>query len=284
MFWSDEVAGYVTKSASDVTGLSTGTPVITGTIDAASEALSVGVSQPGDLMLMYGSSIFTIVVSSKRHYSQNLWYAPWLFKGEHAAMAGHPTAGTLTHWFRSELARELEPSIAHIELSKEAMTSPPGALGLLFLPYFSGAVSPFYNPHAKGAFFGLDLTHKRSDMIRSVFEGVAFATRAIFEAYRAADIPINKVYAVGGGTKNKVWSQATSDIANVNQIVKRISFGASYGNAYLAGRAIGDFPANIINLWNPDENSITANQTFKETYDEKYKKFIALYNITTKFQ
>lgn len=283
LLWSDEIAGYVTKSASDETGLSIGTPVITGTIDAASEALSVGVRQPGDLMMMYGSSIFTIVISSKRHYNQNLWYAPWLFKGEHSAMAGHPTAGTLSHWFRSELARELEPSLAHIVLSKEAMTSPPGALGLLFLPYFSGALSPFYNPNAKGAFFGLDLTHKRSDMIRSVFEGIAFATRAIFEAYCTANIPINQIHAVGGGTKNKVWSQATSDILNITQIVRRISFGASYGDAYLAGRAIGDFPANIIDLWNPVESSITANHTLKKTYDEKYKKFIELYNITAKF-
>ena len=78
----------MTTRAARATGLAAGTPVIAGTIDAASEALSVGVVRHGDMMVMYGSTIFTIMLSKGRIEDPRLWYAPWLFKGEHASMAG----------------------------------------------------------------------------------------------------------------------------------------------------------------------------------------------------
>lgn len=280
LLWSSEIAGHVSEEAAIETGLAAGTPVITGTIDAASEALSVGAMRPGDLMVMYGSSIFAILVSSERHRDHRIWYAPWLFEGEHAAMAGHPTAGTLTHWFRAEFARELEPATAIVTLAADAANSPPGASGLLFLPYLSGAVTPLYNPHAKGAFFGLDLTHKRADMMRAVLEGIGFATNAIIEAYRDTGLTINEIYAVGGGTKNRVWSQATSDISGITQKLRRFSFGASYGDAYLAGRAIGDLEANTIENWNPIENAIRPNTELTELYRDAYRRFMTLYKAT----
>ena len=280
LLWTTEIAGTVTPVAAAETGLAEGTPVIAGTIDAASEAISVGAMRPGDLMMMYGSSIFAILVAPSRHHDHRIWYAPWLFPGEHAAMAGHPTAGTLTHWFRSEFARELDPMTAMAVLAEEAIVSPPGAGGLLFLPYLSGAVTPLYNAKAKGAFFGLDLTHKRADMLRAVLEGIGFATNHIVEAYRNAGLALEHIYAVGGGTKNRVWSQATSDISGVTQTVRRFSFGASYGDAYLAGRAIGDIAPEAIETWNPTEREILPDAALAPLYREAYKRFRALYEVT----
>jgi len=66
LLWTTEIAGGVTKAAAEVTGLAVGTPVITGTIDAASEAISVGVLDPGDMLLMYGSTIFIIAPTAGR--------------------------------------------------------------------------------------------------------------------------------------------------------------------------------------------------------------------------
>ncbi len=60
--WTTEIAGAVTRPRAEQTGLAPGTPVIVGTIDAAAEAISVGVLDPGEMMLMYGSTIFTIRV------------------------------------------------------------------------------------------------------------------------------------------------------------------------------------------------------------------------------
>src|SRR5690606_16183542 len=153
LLWTTDIAGAVPGEAAAETGLAAGTPVTAGTIDAAAEALSVGVLSPGDMMVMYGSTIFTIMPTEGRIRDSRLWYAPWLFQGEHASMAGLATSGTLTHWFRDQFARELSPEAAFAALAEEAGGSPPGANGLVFLPYFSCERTPIHDPDAKGVIF-----------------------------------------------------------------------------------------------------------------------------------
>ncbi len=82
LMWSTEIAGRVTPAAAEATGLKAGTPVTAGTIDAAAEAVSVGVRGPGDMMLMYGSTIFIIMPTAGRLVDPRLWHAPWLLPGQ----------------------------------------------------------------------------------------------------------------------------------------------------------------------------------------------------------
>ena len=256
LLWTTDIAGHVTAKAARATGLAAGTPVIAGTIDAASEALSVGVVGTGDMMVMYGSTIFTIMLSKGRIEDARLWYAPWLFQGEHASMAGLATSGTLTHWFRDNAARELDPAQAFATLAREAEASPPGAKGLVVLPYFSGERTPIHDPQAKGVIFGLNLTHNRGDIYRALLEGIACGTNHIIETYRDIGQMPKKLLAVGGGTKNKVWSQATSDISGMTQTVCGKTIGACYGDAFLAALAVGDVRKKDILGWNPEERRI----------------------------
>ena len=276
LLWSNQIAGLVTPWAAAETGLAAGTPVTCGTIDAASEAVSVGVAGPGDMMMMYGSTIFIIEVTDRRLDDRRLWHAPWLYPGQHAAMAGLATSGTLTHWFRDQFARELPRETAFQTLTAEAEASPPGARGLLCLPYFSGERTPIHNPRAKGAFFGLDLTHGRGDIYRAVLEGIAAATRHITDTYAKAGSPPLRVLAVGGGTKNQPWMQATSDLTGLDQVVCRITTGAAFGNAFLAARAIG-VEAQISD-WNPVEQVVLASR--HPAYERQYPLFRALYEQT----
>ena len=106
LMWSTEIAGTITARAAAETGLAEGTPVTCGTIDAAAEAVSVGTAAPGDMMMMYGSTIFIIQITETRIRDSRLWYAPWLYPDRHASMAGLATSGTLTHWFRDQLGRD----------------------------------------------------------------------------------------------------------------------------------------------------------------------------------
>ena len=71
--------GEVSAKASKETGLAEGTIVSSGTIDAAAEALSVGVTGSGDMMMMYGSTMFFISITDSILSDSRLWYAPWLF-------------------------------------------------------------------------------------------------------------------------------------------------------------------------------------------------------------
>jgi xylulokinase len=253
LMWSSEIAGRVTAAAAAETGLAIGTPVTCGTIDAAAEAVSVGVAAPGEMMVMYGSTIFIIQVTGTPVRDARLWYAPWLFPGQHASMAGLATSGTLTHWFRDQLARDAD----FATLASEAAASPKGAKGLICLPYFSGERTPIHDPHAKGVFFGLDLTHTRADLYRAVLEGIAMGTAHVFETCAEVGAAPGRVLAVGGGTKNALWLQATSDIGGVVQHVCERTIGASYGDAFLAALAIGAVRPGDIRAWNPDASTVT---------------------------
>ncbi|MBC7739846.1 MAG: carbohydrate kinase, partial [Candidatus Saccharibacteria bacterium] len=276
LMWSSEIAGRVTAAAARETGLAEGTPVTCGTIDAAADAVSVGAVAPGDMMMMYGSTIFIIQITGERLDDGRLWHAPWLYPGQHAAMAGLATSGTLTHWFRDQFARDLPRETAFAVLTAEAMDSPAGAKGLLCLPYFSGERTPLHDPKARGAFFGLDLTHGRGDMYRAVLEGIASATRHIIETYaQAGAVPV-RVLAVGGGTKNLPWMQATSDLTGLDQMVCRVTTGAAFGDAFLAARAIGVVAE--MDQWNPVEEVVQAQA--HPAYARQYPLFRALYEQT----
>lgn len=278
--WTTDIAGTLTPAAAAETGLVAGTPVIVGTIDAAAEAVSTGVTEPGDLMLMYGSTMFMIMPTRTRLRDARLWYAPWLFRGQHAAMAGLSTSGTLTHWFRDQFARELDPETAIPTLAAEAAASPPGAKGLVLLPYFSGERTPIHDPLAKGTLIGLDLTHTRGDIYRALLEGIAYGTAHVIDTYDEAGAPPVRIFAVGGGTNNPVWSQAISDVAARAQLICEVTVGASYGDAFLAALAMGDAKRSDIGLWNPVERRVVPDPATANVYRRGYGVFKALYPAT----
>ncbi len=276
--WSTEIAGEVNDAAARETGLLVGTPVTVGTIDAVAEAVSVGVRSPGDMMMMYGSTIFITQLTERRVQDPRLWYAPWIQKGMHASMAGLATSGTLTHWFQENLSKDLPRETAFAQLAAEAAASPPGARGLIFLPYFSGERTPIHDPLAKGCLFGLNLTHARGDIYRALLEGIANATAHAIDAIREAGHGPQRVLAVGGGVKNSIWLQATSDICDMRQHVAEKTFGASYGNAFLAACAAGSAEMDDVERWNPVVQTVEPNP--QDVHRRQYRLFRDLYEKT----
>lgn len=272
-----DIAGVITREAAVATGLAAGTPVTVGTIDAAAEAFSVGVTAPGEMMLMYGSTIFTILLTEAPVFDARLWYAPWLRPGLHASQAGLATSGTLTQWFREHFARELPAETAMTRLAEEAAATPPGAAGLVVLPYFSGERTPIHDPQARGCVFGLDLTHTRGHLFRAVLEGIACSVRHALSAY--AEAP-RRVLVAGGGTRNPVWMQAVSDVCGLEQIVPRETIGASLGDAMLAALAVGDADPAALAAWNPARTCVTPRAELAALYGAQFSLYRRLYEQT----
>ena len=148
------------------------------------------------------------------------------------------------------------------------------------LPYFSGERTPIHDPHAKGVIFGLNLTHDRSDIYRALLEGIAYGTNHIVETYRDIGQMPRKLLAVGGGTRNKVWSQATSDISGMVQTVCEKTIGACYGDAFLAALAVGDVRKKDILAWNPEDRRIVPDRKNRAVYQRQYRVFKKLYRQT----
>lgn len=275
--WSDEVAGTVTAAAAAETGLRAGTPVAVGAVDALSEAISVGVTAPGELMVMYGSSTFFILVTERPYPDPRVWTTRGAFDGQFALAAGTATAGSLTAWFKDTL---LGGAADFPTLFTEAGRAPAGAGGLIALPYFSGERTPIQDPDARGVIAGLSLAHDRGQVFRSLLEGVAYGIRHNLEAFAAMGAPIRRVVAVGGGTQGGLWTQIVSDVSGVPQELTRPRHGAAFGDAFLAGLAAGVLRRDDLAAWVHHERTIAPDPALRAAYDEGFARYQALYRET----
>ncbi len=244
--WTDEIAGTVTAKAAEETGLAEGTPVVVGTADAAADAVGVGVFKPGDMLLMFGSSVYIIHVVPHLTTDKRYWAGPFLFENTYMVASGMSTTGTLTRWFRDKFAADLiarqenGDADAYALLADEISDIPPGSAGLVVLPYFSGERTPINDPLAKGMFFGLMLHHTRAHLYQACLEGVGYGVAQHFRGYEEIGMKTKKVVAVGGGIKNAKWMQIVSDIAGRELLLGGV-FGASFGDALLAALGVGCF-------------------------------------------
>jgi xylulokinase len=100
LVWPADVVGTMTPQAAVQTGIPVNTPIVAGTVDAYAEAFSVGVHNPGDLMLMYGSTMFLVQVLDKFHTNPALWTTTGVEPRTFARAAGTSTAGSLTQWLQ----------------------------------------------------------------------------------------------------------------------------------------------------------------------------------------
>ena len=278
--WSDEVAGRVNRAGAEETGLKVGTPVAVGAVDALSEGISVGVATPGDLMIMYGSTAFFILVLNAPVPDERMWTVGGAFSSQYNLAAGMATTGSLTRWFRDELAADLPEETAYQTLFDEAANVEPGANGLIVLPYFSGERTPINDPKARGVIAGLTLAHSRSHLYRAVLEGVAYGIRHNIETFQAIGAPVQRIVAVGGGTRSNTWLQIVSDIVGVEQEIPAQTIGASYGDAFLAGLATGNLRKEDLNTWVKNDRIIKPEPGQQQNYNHYYENYLELYQQT----
>jgi xylulokinase len=276
------VVGEVTPAASEQTGLKPGTPVIAGTIDAAAEAVSVGAVTPGDLMLMYGTTLFLILTTESLKLDERFWALPHVFPDRFCLAGGTATGGALTRWFCDSFCQGLQHAECYQTMALEAAQVPPGSGGLILLPYFSGERTPIHDPRARGLLLGLTLEHKRAAVYRSLLEGTALSIRHNLEVLREAGAVARRIIAVGGGTRNEFWLQIMSDVTGLRQEIPEVTVGASYGDAFLAGLAVGLIPdeSALMKDWVRIARVIEPNPKNIELYTKLYEIYRGLYPAT----
>ena len=268
-----EVVGTVHVEGAEATGLPVGTPVTAGTVDAWAEAFGVGVRHPGDLMLMYGSTMFFVQVLDRLRVDPMLWTTEGVEPHTFTLAAGMSTSGSLTAWLQ-----QITGGAPFAELVLEAAATPPGADGLLLLPYFAGERTPIFDPAARGVIAGLTLRHTRGHLYRAACEGIAFGIRQILELLDRAGGPAARVVAVGGGTQGGLWTQIVTDVTGREQLLPEQAIGASYGDALLAAIGVGLQPADTD--WTVMRQSLAPDPKNRAVYDELYGLYGQLYPET----
>jgi xylulokinase len=289
-----DVVGVVTAEAAAETGLAPGTPVIGGATDYFAEMISTGADSPGEVIVSYGTTLCLNALSDAPigecpGLGQTLRRNPdleALYPELYGVGGGMATSSALTRWFRDQFGIGERRAAAELGidayklLELEAQETPPGADGLVVLPYFSGERSPIHDDQARGVIFGLTLGHGRAHVYRALLEGVAYGLQHHLELIRAAGTPLHRIVATGGGARSPLWTQIVSDVTGLPQTVVTPS-NAALGAAFLAGYARGIFrDIGDVRRWARPGREVQPRAEIHAMYQRYYAVYRRLYEQT----
>jgi len=246
--WSDEVLAALGLPAEwfppvlespAVAGHAGAVPVAAGAGDQAAGALGVGVDRPGPLSIVLGTSgvVFAALPGFAFDPDGRVHAFCHAVPGGWHAMGVMLSAAGSLRWLRDATA----PGVGYEPLLAEAERWPPGAGGLLFLPYLAGERTPHADPSARGAFVGLSLHHDRGALVRAVLEGVAYGLRDSLELLRGLGGEPASGRVSGGGARSDLWLRIVSSVLALPLERTAVEEGAAYGAALLGGVAGGTF-------------------------------------------
>ena len=271
---STGTVGEVTAQAAAETGLRTGTPVIIGGGDGSAAGIGAGVIEPGDAYCNIGSSAWISIAGDAPmpdplrrtitfHHCHPDRYAP---------MGVMQAAGGARQWTWKLLAEDA------LDLDAAAATVPPGADGLLFLPYFLGERSPHWDPLARGTLVGLTMNHGKAEIARATLEGVAFNLGLILDALREQTAAISAMRFIGGGSRSLLWQQILADVFNLPIHVLALQGDAtSWGAAVCAGVGVGVYDWSIAAQGSRVERIVEPNPATSAFYQERKALFADIY-------
>jgi len=228
--------GQVRADVASDLGLPAGVVVAAGGGDNAAAAVGNGVVRDGLVSCSIGTSgvlfAHSDVLSLDR--SGRLHAFCHAVPERYHLMGVTLAAGASLRWWGEVVGKP-----DYDELSELASHAPPGAEGLVFLPYLTGERTPHMDPHARGAFVGLTSRHGLGHLTRAVMEGVAFSLRDSLEITVGLGIKPNQIRATGGGARSAFWRQLLADVMSCPIVRTEADEGPAYGAALLAGVASG---------------------------------------------
>jgi xylulokinase len=239
-----------------------------GVGDQFAEALSAGLTQAGDMAIILGTSAVVLGVSdhlvpgSFCHAQSDLWLR---LDSLHAG-------GKSLQWLRDLLA----PGESLASFTSVAMSAPPGARDLLFLPFLMGERGA-RGGGAPGAFVGLSTEHGRDDLVRAVLEGVAFELRRL-QQKRGTPLPTDVLTLKGGGAQSELWCRIVSGVFGLPYRTTRRD--AAYGAAMTAGVSVGWWPSwqSVPALNDPIDESGLADVAI---LSDRYARYCAVVDALT---
>jgi len=232
------LVGTLRRAAADALGLPPGLPVVAGANDAIAAFLGAGLTEVGQAIDTGGTSGgFGLYVAGSPSIP-GLWTGAAPVSGLHyvgGAMAG---TGKALDWLAHGA---LGDAVSAETLLAEAEAIPPGADGLVFLPYLAGERWPLHDPTARGAFVGLTLAHGRGHLARAVIEAAAYALRHVAAPAMAAGLPFSELRSTGGPAASRAWCQVKADVLRVPVRVPEEAEASLMGAAVLATIGAGAY-------------------------------------------
>jgi len=279
------VAGTVRAGLAEELGLRADTKIVMGCHDQIAAVIGAGAMKARLAVCGSGTvecitPVFDGIPKNTEAMFENGYAMVPALNGMVVTYAFVVTGGALLQWYRNRFAayakEEAEKSgkSLYAVLDGQVKGEPSG---LLALPHFAGAATPYMDTNAKGAIIGLTLETDESDVYRALLEGVAYESRVNLERLRLAGVEIDRLRATGGGAKSAVWLRIKADILNRPIETLSSSEAGTVGSIMLAGLADGVYASldEAMSLAGVKEQ-ITPSPDSKK-YDEIFARYAKVY-------
>jgi xylulokinase len=270
------VIGTLSVASAAELGLAPGIPIVAGMPDAHASFIGAGLLEPGDAIDTGGTSGGFAVYTDRPIDIPGIFGAAAPIAGRWFLGGAMNATGKALDWFRDDI---LGGGIATEALLEEAAAVPPGAGGLVFLPYLAGERSPIWDPAARGTFVGLTLRHGRAHLVRAILEAANLALRHVAAPIVAAGVPVRELHVSGGLARDETWNRLKADVTGFTVAVPAVAETAMFGSAIAAATGIGAFPdlATGTRAMVRIEARIEPNPERRAIYDALYTAYVELY-------
>ena len=274
------VVGTVTADVASSLGLSTDTVVITGMPDIHAAALGSGATNMYDthVALSTTSWISCPVPKKKTDINHSIASIPGLTNDSYLVIDNQETGAKALEWLRGVLAGTGKV-VGYPEMTALAMTSPPGARGVLFTPWLAGERSPVGNHFLRAGFTNLSVTTTTADLVRAVLEGVA-SNSAWLLGYveKFAGRTLTPLRLLGGGAQSGEWCQIFADTLDrtVEQVPQPM-VAQLRGAALMAGVTLGSHHLDEVAALCPTGRTFEPNAGVNSLYAHRRAQFPTLY-------
>ena len=233
-------AGPITEETARRTGLNPGCLIVSVAHDQVAAAVgagafdgSVAVDGAGtvECLTPIYDRLPEIGVMAKGYFS----VVPYAVPGKYVAYAFSYTGGALIQWAMETFGRGETNEAMEQAYGRDEPT------GLLVLPHFAGAATPYMDTGSRGAILGLTTATTAAEIYRACMEGVAYEMRLNYEALEGSGIAFTRLNATGGGARSKVWMQMKADVLNLPITALKTVDAGTVGSAMLTGIAAGLF-------------------------------------------
>jgi xylulokinase len=245
-------------------------------VDAFASFHGAGMVDPGDAMDAGGTAGGFGVYTDRPFEVDGAFCTPAPLAGRFILGAAFAATGKALDWFRDDV---LGGGTTTEALIAEAAAVPPGADGLVFLPYLAGERSPLWDPSARGAFAGLTVGHGRGHFVRAILEAAALAVRHVAQPMLVAGAQVDEMRVCGGPARSETWNRIKADVTGFRVAVPHVLETAVLGSAIVAATAIGahdDVPAAIRAMTRIDRR-LEPDPALRERYDDLFAAYSALH-------
>ena len=274
-----QVVGGLAAGAAEALGLRPGIAVVGGTVDAFASYLGAGLLEPGDAYDPGGSAGGFGVYWDHPLDVPGGFVTPAPLAGLYSVGAAMAATGRALDWYRDDI---LGGTITTEALLAEAAATPPGADGLVFLPYLAGERSPIWDPDARGVLAGLTLGHGRGHVARAIVEASALAIRHVAAPMLAAGVHVTEMRVCGGPARSAFWNAVKADVTGFRVAVPTVLETAVLGSAILGAVGTGahrDIRAAIGAMTSVTER-LDPRPANAAVYDRAYAAYVGLYPAT----